>query len=300
VQKFHTHVSVELHPDVAFDIEGTLALARRYYAINPEWFYVKVPLTQEGLLAVKILSKENIPVNLTIGFSARQNYLAARLANPSFVNVFLGRLNSLVEENSLGNPVNVGEKATLASDEMMKNLRSSGAARTNQIAASIRSGSQIPTLAGVDVYTIPPKSAAEYLAQDVSQDDIQYRNWRDLPVELQASGVIHPSAFNVLWDIDKEYISFVDEVVKNVDSINIGSDLDRIARKHGVNVFHDWTAEEHNRIREQGKIPQVHDWPGISIDTMMTMAALECFAKDQIEVDDRIRHMITLSTDIGV
>ncbi len=293
VQKFHTHVSVELHPDVAFDIEGTLALARRYYAINPEWFYVKVPLTQEGLLAVKILSKENIPVNLTIGFSARQNYLAARLANPSFVNVFLGRLNSLVEENSLGSPVNVGEKATLASDEMMKNLRSSGAARTNQIAASIRSGSQIPTLAGVDVYTIPPKSAAEYLALDVSQDDIQYRNWRDLPVELQASGVIHPSAFNVLWEIDKEYISFVDEVVKNVDSINVGSDLDRIARKHGVNVFHDWTAEERNRIREQGKIPQVHDWPGISLDTLMTMAALECFAKDQIEVDDRIRHMIS-------
>lgn len=292
VQKFGAHVSVELHPDMAFDIKGTLAFARRYYAINPDHFYVKVPMTEDGLAAVRVLSKEQIPVNLTIGFSARQNYLAARFSNPSYVNVFLGRLNSVVESNSLGSSLNVGEKATLASDEIMKNLRESGAAGTKQIAASIRSGTQVAALAGVDVLTIPPKSAGEYLTLDLQKDALTYTNWRDLPVALQANGPVQPNDFNLLWDIDEAFISFVNDVVKHADAIANGHDLKQFALQHKVNIFHDWTPEERRMIREKGKIPQISDWPGISLDTLMSMAALESFTQDQIEVDDRIRKMI--------
>ena len=36
------------------------------------------------LLAARKLSEQDIPVNLTLCFSARQNYVAARLAKPSF------------------------------------------------------------------------------------------------------------------------------------------------------------------------------------------------------------------------
>ena len=293
VQKFGAHVSVELHPDMAFDEAGTLAFARRYYAIDPEHFYIKVPLTEDGLLAVRTLSGENIPVNLTIGFSARQNYLAARFSNPSFVNVFLGRLNSLVEENSLGMPQNVGEKAALASDEMMKNLRSSRSAKTRQIAASIRSGEQVATLAGVDVQTIPPQHAAEYLAMYLKKENVRYRNWRDLPVQLQANGPVQPSDFDVLWRIDEKFVSLVDDVLKKADTISSGNDLKQLSTQHEVKLFHDWTAEEREKMREQGKIPRTNDWPGIPLDTLMTMAALEFFAKDQVEVDDRIRKMIS-------
>lgn len=292
VQKFGAHVSVELHPDMGFNIEGTLTFARRYYAINPELFYVKVPMTEEGLTAVRTLSKEEIPVNLTIGFSARQNYLAARFANPSFVNVFLGRLNSVVEANSLGSSQNIGEKATLASDEMMKNLRSSGAAGTCQIGASLRSGGQVAALAGVDVLTMPPKSAGEYLALDLKHDDLSYTNWRDLPVQLQPNGPVQPHDFDLLWEIEEKFISYVNDVVKHSDSITSGADLKQLANQHGVNLFHDWTPEERLKIREQGKIPQTANWPGIALDTLMSMAALESFTQDQIEVDSRIRSMI--------
>ncbi|MCE5324372.1 transaldolase family protein [bacterium] len=293
VEKFGAHVSVELHPDMAFNQAGTLAFARRYYQINPEHFYIKVPFTKDGLPAARVLSRENIPVNLTIGFSARQNYLAARFSNPSFVNVFLGRLNSLVEENSLGKPENVGEKAALASDEMMKNLRSSGAAKTNQIAASIRSGQQVADLAGMDVLTIPPQHAAEYLAMDISRDDIQYKDWRDLDVNLQANGPVEPRDFDALWQIDEKFVSFVDDVMKKADTIETGDELKELADQHEVKLFHDWTSEEREKIRNQGKIPKTSDWPGIALDTLMNMAALEFFAHDQIEVDERIRSLIS-------
>ncbi len=73
VRKFGAHVSVELHPDAAFSIPRTLAFARRYYEINPDYFYIKVPLTPDAFIAVRQLSSEGIPVNLTLGFSARQN-----------------------------------------------------------------------------------------------------------------------------------------------------------------------------------------------------------------------------------
>ena len=74
---------------------------------------IKIPLTPEGYLAVRILRKEGMPINFTLGFSARQNYLAARLSNPNYVNVFLGRLNQVVIENSVGGGELVGEKVTL-------------------------------------------------------------------------------------------------------------------------------------------------------------------------------------------
>ena len=185
VKEFGARVSVELHPDSAFSIPRTLAFARRYYEINPDYFYIKVPLTPEGFIAVRQLSDEGIPVNFTLGFSARQNYLAARFSRPSFVNVFLGRLNSLVEENHLGSPENVGEKAALASDEMVKNIRrSQTGAQTMQIAASMRNGCQVVTLAGVDVLTIPPKVAADYLEMDLEKSQVTQQNWRDLKVSL--------------------------------------------------------------------------------------------------------------------
>ena len=102
-----------------------MAFARRYFEIEPDHFFVKLPLTPDGFVAARILGREGVRVNFTLGFSARQNYLAAEFAKPWFVNVFLGRLNQLVEENKLGSPENVGEKAALASDEIIKDIRAS-------------------------------------------------------------------------------------------------------------------------------------------------------------------------------
>ena len=108
VEAFKVKVSVELHPSMARDIDKSLEYARRYYKVCPEFFIIKIPLTPEGYLAVRKLRKEEIPINFTLGFSARQNYLAARLSNPDVLNVFLGRLNAVVKDNGLGSGDLVG------------------------------------------------------------------------------------------------------------------------------------------------------------------------------------------------
>src|SRR6266403_3990632 len=89
VDRFDAFVSVELHTDLATDVDRTVAYGKRYFAICPERFYVKVPLTPAGYLSARKLAAAGIPINFTLGFSARHNYVAALLTKPSYVNVFL-------------------------------------------------------------------------------------------------------------------------------------------------------------------------------------------------------------------
>ena len=55
---------------------------------------VKIPMTVEGLKAVKVLSAEGIKTNVTLVFSANQALLAAR-AGATYVSPFLGRLDDI-------------------------------------------------------------------------------------------------------------------------------------------------------------------------------------------------------------
>eukprot|EP01064_Diplonema_japonicum_P004117 TRINITY_DN12701_c0_g1_i1.p1 TRINITY_DN12701_c0_g1~~TRINITY_DN12701_c0_g1_i1.p1 ORF type:complete len:159 (+),score=9.05 TRINITY_DN12701_c0_g1_i1:81-557(+) len=55
---------------------------------------VKIPMTSEGLKAVKALSDLNIKTNVTLIFSANQALLAAR-AGATYVSPFLGRLDDI-------------------------------------------------------------------------------------------------------------------------------------------------------------------------------------------------------------
>ena len=80
VKELGCKVSVELHPDFAQDVQASVAYGKRYYDVAPEFFYIKVPLTSAGLVATRHLSEAGVPVNFTIAFSARQNYLAALLS----------------------------------------------------------------------------------------------------------------------------------------------------------------------------------------------------------------------------
>lgn len=75
------------------DAEGMIAEGRQIAAIHPN-MVVKIPMTVEGLKAVKVLAAEGIRTNVTLIFSANQALLAAR-AGASYVSPFLGRLDDI-------------------------------------------------------------------------------------------------------------------------------------------------------------------------------------------------------------
>ena len=126
------------------DAEGMIREGREIAKLHPN-MVVKIPMTTEGLKAVKVLAAEGIRTNVTLIFTANQALLAAR-AGAAYVSPFLGRLDDisvrgveLVEE--------IAEIFAVAGIE------------TEIIAASVRTPMHITdcALAGADIATVPYK-----------------------------------------------------------------------------------------------------------------------------------------------
>ncbi|MGP0565055.1 MULTISPECIES: transaldolase family protein [unclassified Nitrospina] len=294
VEAFKVKVSVELHPKVSRDLEATLDYARRYYKVCPEYFIVKIPLTPEGYLAVRTLRKEGIPINFTLGFSARQNYLAARLSNPNYLNVFLGRLNAVVGDNKLGDGSNIGEKVTFATQHAVREAGKQDKQVTSKlIAASIRNGDQVAALAGVDVQTIPPKAMQEFQKSGRKPEEVKNILNTDLKPGVDMSGG-WGSQVARLWQVEDTFKQFVDTLLKdgNPDGMG-GEDLVKFSEKSKVDLFHRFSDGDLKKIYDHGKIPQLADWPEtVALDDLMTQSALQSFTKDQDALDDRIRSFL--------
>ena len=124
------------------DAEGMVKEGREIAAIHPN-MVVKIPMTVEGLKAVKVLSAEGIKTNVTLIFSANQALLAAR-AGATFVSPFLGRLDDI---NQPG----------ISLIEDIVTIFENYGLETEVIAASIRSTVHVNdcALAGADIATIP-------------------------------------------------------------------------------------------------------------------------------------------------
>ena len=78
---------------ISLDHQGMVNEARPLASIHPN-IVIKIPMTLEGLKAVKILSSEGIKTNVTLIFSSTQALLAAR-AGATYVSPFLGRLDDV-------------------------------------------------------------------------------------------------------------------------------------------------------------------------------------------------------------
>lgn len=296
VNRFGGYVSVELHTASARDIDMTVHYAKRFHQISPDRFIIKIPLTPEGLIATRRLRDENVPINFTLGFSARHNYLASMFAYPSYVNVFLGRLNSYVADNGLGDGNMVGEKATISSQRQVREVADETGKRTLQIAASLRSAGQVRDLAGVDVYTMPVKVAGsakkELDGRWESRVDTEYEIALSPGVAEQKAGI------STLWDVPES----LKEFARDLDGSDpaTGDELVERAQKSGVgDLFPEMSPEDQSRIAADGKIPVHEAWKDriekreVSVDSLLNLAGLASFTGDQGKLDDRIRGLIT-------
>lgn len=124
------------------DAENMIKEGREIASIHPN-MVVKIPMTIEGLKAVKVLSKEGIKTNVTLVFSANQALLAAR-AGATYVSPFLGRLDDISQQGS-------------ALIKTIANIFKISGIKTQIIAASVRNPIHVIecALAGADIATVP-------------------------------------------------------------------------------------------------------------------------------------------------
>ena len=123
--------------------EDMIAEGREIAKIHPN-MVVKIPMTTEGLKAVKALSAEGIKTNVTLIFTANQALLAAR-AGATYVSPFLGRLDDISKPG-----IDLIEQIS----DMFANYPDIS---TEIIAASIRNPIHVTdcALAGADIATVP-------------------------------------------------------------------------------------------------------------------------------------------------
>ena len=132
---------------------------------------IKIPMIEEGLKAVKILSAKGIKTNVTLIFSASQALLAAK-AGATYVSPFVGRLNDI---SSRGNEL----------VETIHNMFEKHGITTEIIAASIRSPEDVvdAALAGADIATIPYKIIVQMTKHPLTDAGIErfLKDWESVP-----------------------------------------------------------------------------------------------------------------------
>jgi len=204
-----------------------------------------------------------------------------------------------VAENNLGDGSYVGEKATLASQAVLRKLRQQDLTHSRQIGASFREGKQVRDLAGVDVMTIPPKVAAEFLAMEEELEEITDRTDSDFEVGLNKDVDLQRIRLNTLWDVGDELMVCVDNLEKeNVNSFTVDDLIDFFKRHRCEDLLVRWTSAEIATSTSEGKIPRLENWrealadKSIGLDSLINLAGLCSFATDQKAMDDRIRQVL--------
>ena len=127
---------------IADNADGMIEEAQEYLELGSN-ITIKVPMTREGLKACKELSADEIPVNVTLVFSAGQAILAAK-AGATYVSPFVGRLYDQYWDG-------------IQLVEEIADVYATHEIKTQVLAASIREARQVPACfrVGADIVTLP-------------------------------------------------------------------------------------------------------------------------------------------------
>ncbi|HEX9908844.1 MAG TPA: fructose-6-phosphate aldolase [Thermoplasmata archaeon] len=155
---------------VSMDAQGMVWEARELSKMHKN-IVVKIPMTSEGLKAVKILSKEGVKTNVTLVFSPNQALLAAK-AGATYVSPFVGRLDDISHDGM----------------DLVRNIvtiLNNYGFKTQVIAASIRHPVHVTeaALAGAHVATIPYDVLKKMIRHSLTDEGIKkfLEDWEKVP-----------------------------------------------------------------------------------------------------------------------
>ena len=155
---------------ISLDAVGMVKEARELSSIHKN-IVVKIPMTPEGLKAVKTLSQEGVKTNVTLIFSASQALLAAK-AGATYVSPFVGRLDDV----SYAGMELIGQIRTIFDNYGYT---------TEIIVASIRNPVHVvdSAMIGADVATIPFKVLLQLAQHPLTDIGIRkfMEDWQKVP-----------------------------------------------------------------------------------------------------------------------
>lgn len=159
-------VSTEVDARLSFDIEGSLAKARKIiglyegHGISREKILIKLASTWEGIRAAEILEKEGIHCNLTLLFSKAQAIACAE-AGVQLISPFVGRIYDWHKKDRGVDSIPANEDPGVLSVNYIYNYYKKFGYKTEVMGASFRNIGEIIELAGCDLLTISPGLLSE-------------------------------------------------------------------------------------------------------------------------------------------
>jgi transaldolase len=159
-------VSTEVDARLSFDIDGSLAKARKIIGIYEEngisrdKILIKLASTWEGIRAAGQLEKEGIHNNLTLLFSKAQAIACAE-AKVQLISPFVGRIYDWHKKNRGVESIPAAEDPGVLSVNYIYNYYKKFGYKTEVMGASFRNIGEIIELAGCDLLTISPNLLAE-------------------------------------------------------------------------------------------------------------------------------------------
>jgi len=159
-------VSTEVDARLSFNIEGSLAKARKIIGIyegngiSREKILVKLASTWEGIRAAEQLEKEGIHCNLTLLFSKAQAIACAE-AKVQLISPFVGRIYDWHKKDRGVDSIPATEDPGVLSVNYIYNYYKKFEYETEVMGASFRNIGEIIELAGCDLLTISPNLLAE-------------------------------------------------------------------------------------------------------------------------------------------
>jgi len=154
-------VSTEVDARLSFDLEGSLARARRLIAlyerhgVGREKVLIKLAATWEGIRAAQMLEREGIHCNMTLLFSFAQAVACAE-AGVTLISPFVGRIYDWYRAQRKVDDIAVDDDPGVASVARIYNYYKKFGYQTQVMGASFRKTEQILALAGCDLLTIAP------------------------------------------------------------------------------------------------------------------------------------------------
>ena len=154
-------VSTEVDARLSFDLDGSLARARRLIALYErhgvarEKVLIKLAATWEGIRAAEKLEREGIHCNMTLLFSFAQAVACAD-AGVTLISPFVGRIYDWYRAQRKVDDIPVDDDPGVASVARIYNYYKKFGYQTQVMGASFRKTEQILALAGCDLLTIAP------------------------------------------------------------------------------------------------------------------------------------------------
>ena len=158
---------------LSLDAEGMIKEARKLHEFHPN-IVCKIPMTKDGLKAVKVLEEEGVRCNVTLVFSPLQAILAAK-AGASFVSPFIGRLDD------------IGHRGMDLIEQLVVIWDNYGF-DTEIIVASVRHPQHVveAALLGADIVTVPYRVIEQFTKHPLTDIGIErfLSDWKKAGIEF--------------------------------------------------------------------------------------------------------------------